>query len=300
MSSHPKDIPLAQDKANHLLPWIVGFMTFMAALMLTGGMMVGNISHLWQNDLTGKITIVIDATDDILLPDEQQARLQKNQLLVGELKLLPEIIDARIIEQSELKQLLVPWFGEAARVDGLPLPTLIDVTMSSITAENLETVRGLLRKIDNRAILDDHNLWRERLVRIALAFQFVSYLSILVVIITAAIMIVFAVRAAMSTHAEIIELLHLFGAEDRYMLKQFLSYIIATAWRGALSGFVFAVIVVITIRLIAGQAVIYWLPPLILGIWQWPILLMLPIIFVLLAMITTRITVKTQLARLLP
>ena len=116
----PQDIPLASDQANYLLPWIVGFMTFMATLMFTGGMIVGNISHIWQNDLTGKITIVINANADVLAPDEKQARKQQNQLLIAELKLLPEIIDARIIEQGELQKLLVPWFGEAARSDGLP------------------------------------------------------------------------------------------------------------------------------------------------------------------------------------
>ena len=113
-----QDIPLAQDKANNLLPWIVGFMTFMAVLMMTSGLVVGNISQVWQNDLTGKVTIIIDSTGDALAPDEQQARAQQNQLLIGELELLPEIISARIIDSQELKQLLVPWFGEAANVDG--------------------------------------------------------------------------------------------------------------------------------------------------------------------------------------
>ncbi len=295
-----QDIPLAQDKANNLLPWIVGFMTFMAMLMMTGGMVVGNISQLWQNDLTGKVTIIIDSFDDVLAPDEQQARMQQIQLLIGEIELLPEIINARIIDNTEIKQLLVPWFGEAAKVDGLPLPTLIDVTMKAINAENLETVRASLHKLNPRAVLDDHNVWRQRLVRLANAFQFVAYLSILVVIVTAAIMIIFAVRAAMSTHAEIIELLHLFGAEDDYLLKQFLNNIVASTWRGALPGFVIAIFVMTVIRLIAGQAVLNWLPLLILEIWQWPILLLLPGIFVILAVGTTRITVKTQLARSIP
>ena len=295
-----QDIPLAQDKANHLLPWIVGFMTFMAVLMMTSGLVVGNISQLWQNDLTGKVTIIIDSSSDALALDEQQARLQQTQLLIGELELLPEIVSARVIDNQELKQLLVPWFGESANVDGLPLPTLIDVTMVRINAENLETVRARLHQLNPRAVLDDHNVWRQRLVRLAGAFQVVAYLSIIVVIITAAIMIIFAVRAAMSTHAEIIELLHLFGAEDNYLLKQFLNNIVAATWLGALPGFFIAIFVIIIVRFVAGSAVINWLPLLILEIWQWPISLLLPIIFVILAIITTRITVQTQLARSMP
>ena len=296
----PQDIPLASDQANYLLPWIVGFMTFMATLMFTGGMIVGNISHIWQNDLTGKITIVINANADVLAPDEKQARKQQNQLLIAELKLLPEIIDARIIEQDELQKLLVPWFGEAARSDGLPLPTLIDVNMSKINPENLETVRGLLRRLNGEAVLDDHNLWRQKLVRIAIAFQFVAYLSIMVVIFTAIVMIIFAVHSAMSSHAEIIDMIHLFGAEDSYMVKQFLNYIVTITWRGVLVGFIMALIIIITIRLIAGQAIGQLLPSYILNIWQWPVLLILPIIFVILAMLTTRITVVAKLSKLSP
>ncbi len=294
-----QDIPLAQDKSNHLLPWIVGFMTFMAVLMMTGGMVVGNISQLWQNDLTGKVTIIIDSSDDAIAPDEQQARAQKIQLLVAEIELLSEVVNASMIDNAELKNLLVPWLGEAAKVDGLPLPTLIDVTLHKINAENLETVRAALHQLEPRAVLDDHNVWRQRLVRLASAFQFVSYLSILVVIVTAAIMIIFAVRAAMSTHSEIIELLHLFGAEDKYLEKQFVSNIISTTWLGVLPGLIVAILIIIFIRLVAGQAVSYWLPLLVLEIWQWLILLLLPGIFVILSIVTTQVTVKKQLTRLL-
>ena len=183
---------------------------------------------------------------------------------------------------------------------GFPLPTLIDVNMSKINPENLETVRGLLRKLNGEAVLDDHNLWRQKLVRIAIAFQFVAYLSIMVVIFTAIVMIIFAVHSAMSSHAEIIDMIHLFGAEDSYMVKQFLNYIVTITWRGVLAGFIMALFIIITIRLIAGQAVGQLLPSYILNIWQWPVLLILPIIFVILAMLTTRITVVAKLSKLSP
>ena len=289
------DVPLDSDASGRFLPWLVAVMVYLAALALVCALtMTRAISH-WEMGLSGTMTIQIPQGLD------GQGESGASDVLARVTRILletPGVRQAEVLETAEIERLLEPWLGAAAGLADLPVPALISVTFDAAAPPDIE---GLARRIAEAApgaVVDSHQAWLGKVRDLARSVQLLSVLIVGLIGTGAIAIVAFATRMGLSVHGHVIELLHLIGARDSYVARQFQSHALTFALRGGLIGLVLAVGTVFLIgRTIKGGEALL-LPALSLQPLDWSILLLLPVVVALVAMITARMTVLRTLGRM--
>jgi len=236
MSGGPRvDIPLSRDASARFLPWMVAFLTYVAALAFAGFLSLQQVSTGWTQALEGSVTVeVVPAEGEPA--EETEDRVRRSLEL---LQSYPGVIDATVLPEPDVLLLLEPWIGSALDADSLPLPRIIDVTVSPGDPLDLDLLNQRLAAA-SRAVADDHGDWQRRLSRFLGAMEWAALAVVSVVALAAVIMVAFATRGSLATHRETIELLHLIGAPDAYIARQFQSHAMRSALVGSILGAVLA------------------------------------------------------------
>jgi cell division transport system permease protein len=242
-------LPRAAGAGTALLVSIIALMTWLALLALGASVALGAIARERQAGLAGRWTVEIAPdTSGRGKPADQRAR-DAAQALRG----VPGVVRAEPLSRDEIRRLLSPWLGNEAVVDELPLPGLVDVAVDPQKPPALDAIRKRLAEVPG-ATLDDHRSWVVEIVRLTRAAEAVAIAVFIVVGAIALLAIVAAARARLAIHAHEVELLHVIGAADRWIARQFQASALAVALRGGLSGLILAV------TTIAGVAWAFALP----------------------------------------
>ncbi len=103
----------------------------------------------------------------------------------------------------------------------------------------------------------------------------------------------------MVMHHDIIEVLHLIGAKDSYIAKQFQNYFARLSLFGALPGLIIAIIVMQVLSVLADrlEAGLISAPSMIFE--GWIALAMVPLLVVILTTVTVRLIVMGSLKRMM-
>ncbi|HXP02783.1 MAG TPA: hypothetical protein VN808_01600 [Stellaceae bacterium] len=285
------DLPLRQDASDRFLPWIIALMVYLAA---AGGVVLiwlGDALHNWNSELASTWTLQVPA-------DASAVRIE---LTLGALRQTKGIVSARLLDPAETAKLLEPWLGKSVPIDTLPLPRLIDIQVDPATPINLEPLRKQLESIVPNAQLDNNSSWLGDMRKFARRIEGVIGVGVVVVTLLIVTTVVFIARIGLAIHRSVIELLHLLGAQDAYIARQFQVHALWLGLRGGVIGDV-AAAVTVAVLAPASHVLMAPMPAATHGIFDWRLWLLL--IATLLAaggvaMITARITVLLQLARLL-
>lgn len=297
MFSHRTDLPLGNDTTSRFLPGMVAMMVFLAAVALSGAMVLQVVLDRWQRDVSGTLTVQIMpvAGEPTKAAVETQRRVDA---AVEVLKATPGVGAAHPLDQRQIAQLLEPWLGGTDLLADLPLPRLIDVTMEPGDKVNLDTLQQRLAAVAPGTSLDDHRVWLSKLVRLGHGLELLA-MSVVVLVATAtAATVVYATRTGLAVHRSVIEVLHLIGAQDDYIARQFAQTSLVLGFRGGLIGLALAAPVLggigwLTTRMEGGMVPDLTLRPL-----HWASLAALPVAAGYLAMLTARLTVHRTLSRM--
>lgn len=286
------DLQLEADSAGRFLPWALAVMVFLAALALAGALALDGTIEGWHRGVSSKLTVQIaDRPGQPMAPRVAKAL----EVLRG----VPGIAAAEPLPRPAVEALLKPWLGGEAMQADLPLPGLIDVTLGDNAALSVEAVAARLQAAVPGARIDDPKPWLDRLIQLGRLLQSLGAGIVLLVGLASAAMVIFATRAGLAARRDTIELLHLMGAEDRYIAHQFQRHVARQALRGGIVGALLAVAILLVIQLLAGRVGTGLLPGLSLSWWHWLVLLVLPGAATLLAMTTARLAVLGELRAML-
>lgn len=299
------DLPLAGGTGTGFLLLLISLMTFLAFLALSGSFALGRIGAQWRSGLEGQATVEIPATDASgkILPES--VRKDTAQRVLDFLKGAPAVGEARLLSPQEISDLVGPWLGDLDTPEGeeilpgIALPTVISLTLTP--TEDSESVTALNRKlqsISDRARLDTHQDWLGDMLRFSDALQTAALVIALVTGITAGLAVAGAVRSRMAEHKADIEILHLMGATDSYIVRQFERHAISLAFRGGCMGLVAGWAILILIGLVAGQADNALVPDVSFTPTQIGLLLALPVLASALACLAARVSVRRALAHM--
>jgi cell division transport system permease protein len=281
-------LPREQGAAS--LDLVIGLMAFLAALAFGGVLIANRSAETWQAGLTGRLTVQVLPQGDAPPEAEVNAALRV-------LQATPGVIHAGALSDADNLALVEPWLGRDASVTALPFPRLIDVQLAPGATPDVGGLEKRLKDAAPHAVLDDHRRWIGRLKTTADAIV-LSALAILgLIAIGTAATVAFATRAGLATHREIVELLHLMGAQDRFIARAFewhyfLAALIAAACGAALATAAF---------LAAGSldqfglASVSFLPPLGLPLRELPWLASIPVAAAIIAWATARTSVIAAL-----
>ena len=291
------DLPLDRDGSVRFLPWIVALMVYLASLALAGTLVVRDGVARWDRGLSGTLTAELPAAsagnrDDGAI--EQALKV---------LRTTPGVVRADAFNAQRTAALLEPWLGKDIDAGDLPLPRLIDVHVEPSVGIDLAALGQRLAAAVPGAKLDDHRRWLDRVLRTAVAIEVVAGLIVALVGVAAVLAVIFATRTGLAVHQGIGEVLHLIGARDGYIARQFEWHALRLGIKGGIAGLALASLTLVGFAAAATQVgaiddAMRVLPALSAPAIEWALLLVLPVAAGLIAMLTARITVLRALKRL--
>jgi cell division transport system permease protein len=294
------DVPLSDDPASRYLPWTVGLLVFLATLAFAAGMFLSLAGDTWRQSLSGTLTIQIpaalSANTSAAAAEEHRAQVSAAAEL---LRATPGIVSARRIPDAEIAAMLEPWLGKQVLGLDLPMPELIDAVVASDAGIDLSALSTRLAEVAPGAVVDDHAVWLRRLTDFAGVAETVSFAVMIVILISAVATVIVTTRTGLAIHSDVVEVLHLIGAQDSYVARQFQVHTLRLATIGAVAGFAFGAGVVFLAQTYGGRLSGGLLLDLALGPLQWALLFVLPVVAILLVVVTVGITVMRVLGKMM-
>jgi cell division transport system permease protein len=291
------DLPLDRDGSVRFLPWIVALMVYLASLALASTLVVRDAVMRWDRGLTGTLTVE--------LPSASAGNRDDGaiDLALKVLRATPGVTRADAFDTKRTAELLAPWLGTDIDAADLPLPRLIDVQIEPRVGVDLAALGQRLAQAVPGAQLDDHRRWLDRVLRTALAIEIVAGAIVALVGLVAVLAVIFATRAGLAVHHGIVEVLHLIGARDGYIARQFEWHALRLGIKGGIWGLVLGIATLLGVAAAARQVgalddAARVLPALSAPAIEWVLLLLLPVAAGLVSMLTARITVLRALKRL--
>lgn len=292
MMGRVSDVPLSGDPASRYLPWTVGLLVFLATLAFAAGMFLSSAGEAWRQNLSGTLTVQIPAS-------ETGDRAVRVAAAVELLRATPGIVAVRPIPDAEIAALLEPWLGKQVLGLELPMPDLIDATVGKDSEIDLPALSTRLSQVAPGAVVDDHAVWLRRLTDFAAIAETVSFAVMIVILMSAVATVIFTTRTGLAIHSDVVEVLHLIGAQDSYVARQFQSHTCGLAAIGAAIGFGFGAAIVWLVQAYGDRLSGGLLPEIALAPLQWALLAALPVAAVLLVVFTVGITVKRVLGKMM-
>jgi cell division transport system permease protein len=213
-----------------------GAMAFLAVFALALSLASGRLAAQWGDELARTSTIRIVA------PAGERAAQTVAALRV--LETTTGVQSARALTDAEQQALLSPWFGSGIDLGSLPVPRLIEV-VEHTTGFDAEGLRLRLAAEVRAAFLDDHTRWRAPLVKAANRLRLLGWIAILLIGLAVGAMVTLAANAALAANAQVVAVLRLVGATDRYIAEAFIRRFTIRAFIGAAVGMVLGMLAVL-------------------------------------------------------
>lgn len=289
LTSH-YDLPLEQDSATKSLPWITAFMVYLASLALTAAFTTAHLIEDWETAMAGTLTMQITPQNGV-----QGAVTMANMTntALNIVRSEPGVIAATPLGLDEIKSLLEPWLGQNIRNIDLPLPSMIDIRVENGFSLEKSQLQAKLQAQVPAAQIDDHQQSLGEAVFWAKLVGTISFIVVLIISGAAVIIVLFATRSGFAIHRKVIEVLHLIGAQDEYIAKQFQSHAFKLGLRGSIIGFVMILLTLGLLLLLTGSDQSLFL----LTFTDIALLTLIPIFAIALIMLTARITVLKTLSK---
>ena len=281
---------LPRDKGAAPLDFVIAVMAFLAALALGASLVATRAAHGWQSGLSDRITV------QVMPPEQGDVRSQldaETQATLSVLNATPGIAHAGLLSDAEINALVEPWIGKNGAVSGIPLPRLIDATITPGEELDVNTLAAKLKQAAPHASVDDHRRWISRLRGLADAVRFSAYGILLLIAGATAAAVSFATRAGLDAHHEMVALLHQMGALPSFIARAVEWHYFISALFAAALGTLFAALFFLAASglEVFGLEAVPFLPPLSLKWMEIPWLLAVPVATSLIAWATARISV---------
>lgn len=292
------DLPLTGSSNNNFLRLLIGLMCVLGMLALAASFALTAMNDRWSVGLENKISIEIPAADsggDIIDPAMVKSMTDEAAKVMNE---NPDVKEAAIMEESQIRELLSPWLGHDMVMDSIPVPGLISVTFNDDAKPDLKTLELKLKEVAPRARIETHESWLGDVLRFTGALQFAAILLGLIIGATTLVAIAGGVRSKLSENKEELELLHLMGASDSYIAKQLQRHTLILSLQGGGLGVAAGAVLLLIIGLVAGNMGVNLVPDFRLDTAQKLALVLMPVPVAVLAMVTARYTVLRVLRKM--
>lgn len=275
------------------MPWVVAIMMFLTILAVAAGLALSQAAATLRGQLDSQLIVqIVEANADI---QRQQA-----QAASARLQQLPGVSKVTIQPRQEVEALIAPWLGEGELGEDIPVPALVDVALARpLSARELARVQQDLRAIAPSAEIDSSSNYVAPVLALVALLRWTAFALVALLALATAAAVVISARAALNTHRETIDIIHLLGGTDAQITRLFERRIALDALLGGAIGLIAgaALILLVGQRLAAFESVLAASTG--LSWWNWLIIAAVPILGMLLAMLTARWTVQRALRQFL-
>ncbi|WP_299781192.1 FtsX-like permease family protein [uncultured Roseobacter sp.] len=262
-------------------------MAFLAVFAMALSLASGRLAARWGDELARSSTIRIVAPLD-QRPVQTEAALSILETTAG-------VAYARALDDAEQQALLAPWFGAELDLQALPVPQLIEVIEEDSGFDAAGLRLRLAAEVPG-AVLDDHSRWRAPLVAAANRLRLLGWISAVLLGASVAVMVTLAANTALAANAQVIAVLRLVGATDRYIAQAFIRRFTLRAFGGAIIGTVLAMGTVSLLPKASDTA--GFLTGLGFQGWHWFLPFLIPLLSAFVAFVATGTAANRALKRL--
>lgn len=235
-SNLKREMPLVpvDSAASRALVAVIAILTFLAALSAGAAIMVSRASSQWRGAVASEMTIQIrpDPRRNIEVDIARSVALARS---------IPGIADVRNVPRAESDKLLEPWLGAGLDLVELPVPRLVILRIGNGQRPDLAALRQSLKNEVPVASLDDHRIWVTRISTMANTMIAAGLTVVLLVLAAAALAVAFATRGAMAGSRDSVEVLHLVGADDEFIAREFQNRFARLGLKGGAIGAIAAI-----------------------------------------------------------
>lgn len=227
--SGPAPVVPPQSVAGKALILVIAIMCYLACLSAGFLTLVATAAADWQSDIAREVTIQVKPLDGIAM----EPRLQRSMDLARGVRGVGSV---RLIDEEESRRLVEPWLGSGIDLSQLPVPRLIIVALDDPSHADLAALGQALTREVRGASLDDHAIWAARLRTMAGTMVAAGVAILILVLFSMTLSVVFATRAATAGNRDIIAVLHIVGAEDRFIAREFQRHFLVLGLKGGAIG----------------------------------------------------------------
>jgi cell division transport system permease protein len=202
------------DGRDGALIFVVAVLCFLACLTALGVVAADRAARGWSDQLAGEATVIVRPRGGET-PDAAAARAA--EALAG----VAGVTEARALEREKAYDLIRPWLGDVTDLEDLPVPRLVAVTLDPKQPASAADLDRALKAQGVDAAVDDHSVWIKDIRRAANLARWAGAAVFLLIAGAAAAVVAFATRAGLAARRDVVEVLHLAGAEDGFIARLF-------------------------------------------------------------------------------
>ncbi len=292
------EIPTEDDDTAAFVSVLTSIYMYLFVVVLAIFMAINSMAGNWEKDITGSITVQITPIeDDNKHIDTTKTQEQQNKVLQF-MEKISGVESVRILDEQTVQKLMAPWIGNKVDLSTLPIPQLLDVRLKPNAELNYDEITRGLKLLTANASIDNHRLWLNRLIKFATSLKTVALAILLMVVAICAFSIYYSARTSLNININSIEILHIVGAKDEYIAKQYAKKYAKIGFFAGIIGLMAAVPCIILVGKYGISTGSGLLSGAQLSNAAWTLIMLTPLFSLLYSMITSYFTVLKSLEKM--
>ena len=235
------EIPTDDEETSVFMYVLSSIYMYLFVVVLAMVMAINTMVTNWEKDILGAVTIQVSPIED----ENKKIDVAKTEEQLN--KVLQYVENAKgvksvhILDNKTVERLMTPWLGNKIDVESLPIPRLLDVQLKEDAEINYDEMTQGLHKVSANASIDNHRLWLNRLLKFAASLKTLALCVLLMVAGICAFSIYYSARTSLGINLNSIEILHIIGAKDDYIAKQYAKSYAKIGFFSGVIGLIFAI-----------------------------------------------------------
>lgn len=239
------DIAFKSDINKSFLPFVTAFMVFIASIIFATSLIGNSFTNDWNKYLKNNVSIQV-------LPDFKAKHLEKDielriKNIINILKTTPGIKSYSVMDKTETENLIKPWIENFP--NDLILPRIINIEISPIIPFDAKKLITELEAYSKNIKFETYSDWMYEIQSSITAVQILLGLIVIIILITVAITISYATRSGLNINKKVINIMHMVGATDDYISKEFSKQMMKLALIGGSVGYLFSCFIIFIIKI---------------------------------------------------
>ena len=293
------EINTEDDDISAFMYVLTSIYVYLFIVVLAIVMAINAMADSWKKDIMGSVTVQIIPVEDENKHVDAEKTLEQQNKVLQYIENLSAVASAKALDTQTIEKLMTPWLGNKVNISSLPIPVLLDVKLKPNSELNYDEVTRGLRQVSEYASIDNHRLWLNRLLKFAASLKNIAITVLLMVIGICAFSIYYSTRTSLGININSIEILHIIGAKDDYIARQYARNFVKIGFFSGIIGLMAAIpsiILVAKYGVSTGSGLIKGAQ---LSTLAWSLIMTTPLFSALYAMIVSYFTVKKSLEKMI-
>lgn len=293
------EISTEDDDTSAFMYVLTSIYMYLFIVVLAIVMAINAMADSWKKDIMGSVTVqIIPVEDENKHIDTEKTQEQQNKVLQY-VENLSAVASVKALDAQTVEKMMTPWLGNKVNISSLPIPVLLDVKLKPNSELNYDEVTRGLRQVSENASIDNHRLWLNRLLKFASSLKNIAMTVLFMVIGICAFSIYYSTRTSLGININTIEILHIIGAKDNYIARQYAKNFVKIGFFAGIIGLMAAIpsiILVAKYGVSTGSGLIKGAQ---LSTLAWSLIMTTPLLSALYAAAVSYLTVKKSLEKMI-